>query len=245
MDAPMAEDRGGPTHDAAPAGDAERELDAVAAALSHDLRAPLRAIDGFSQILLADPGAALPEETRRFLALVREAGSELADLLDDLVEVVRVGRVALAARDGVDPARLARELVEAVLEPRARASGREVAWVVGEVPSCHADPALVRRLLEELLDNALKFGGRSVALSWDAAASAYAVADDGIGVDGELSEQAFAIFGRLHAREAYAGTGAGLAVARRIAERHGGRVWGRGAPGAGTTVWFTLGDRTR
>ncbi|MCW2983055.1 MAG: hypothetical protein JWR63_625 [Conexibacter sp.] len=241
MGAQMAEDRGGPTGDAA--ADAARELEAVAAALSHDLRAPLRAIDGFSQILLADHAEALPEETRRFLGLVRDAGSELAERLDDLVDVVRVGRVPLVPRAGVDPARLARELVEAVLEPRAE--GRVVAWVVGEVPVCHADPALVRRLLEELLDNALKFGGREISLLWDDELSAYAVTDDGIGVDGDLPEQAYAIFGRLHGPDAYAGTGVGLAVARRIAARHGGRLWGSGTPGAGTTVWFTLGEGDR
>jgi signal transduction histidine kinase len=222
--------------------DPAQELEALVTALSHDLRAPLRAIDGFSRILLAgDAGDGLPEDTRRFLALVRDAGSELADLLDDLVEIAHVGRVPMAVRD-VDPAQLARELIAAVLEPRAAAAGVEVAWVVGDdVPACRADPVLLRRLLEELLDNALKFGGRRVALGWDAGAGAYVVADDGIGADGELPEAAYAIFGRLHGRDAYPGTGAGLAVARRIAARHGGRLWARGRPGEGLTAWFTVG----
>src|SRR3982751_402817 len=100
--------------------DPEAELDAVAAALAHDLRAPLRAIDGFSRILLAEDAVRddLPEDTRRYLALVRDAGTELAELLDDLVDVVRVGRVGLSVRDGVDVGVLARELVDAVLAPR-------------------------------------------------------------------------------------------------------------------------------
>jgi signal transduction histidine kinase len=223
--------------------DPGEELDAVAAALSHDLRAPLRAIDGFSRILLADEGAAatgLPDDTRRFLALVRDAGSELADLLDDLVDVVSVGRAPLERREGVDPARLARELVEAVLAPRA---GGAVAWVVDDVPACRADPALLRRLLEELLDNALKFtstGPARIAVGWDAEAGAYFVADDGIGADGDLPDQAYAIFGRLHGRDAYAGTGAGLAVATRIAARHGGRLWCAGTPGGGLIARFTI-----
>jgi signal transduction histidine kinase len=220
--------------------DPAQELDAIATALSHDLRAPLRAIDGFSRILLAgDEDAGLPEDTRRFLALVRDAGSELADLLDDLVEIAHVGRVPLDAR-AVDPAQLARELIGAVLGPRAAAGAREVEWVVGDVPACRADPVLLRRLLEELLDNALKFGGGRIELGWDPDAGAYFVADDGIGADGDLPEQAYAIFGRLHGRDAYAGTGAGLAVARRVAARHGGRLWASGRVDAGLTAWFTV-----
>lgn len=220
--------------------DPDDELDALATALAHDLRAPLRAIDGFSQILLADDdGHELPDATRRYLELVRDAGSELADLLDDLVDIVRVTRVPLDVRD-VQPAALARELIEAVLTPRASAAGREVSWVIHDVPPCRADQALTRRLLEELLDNAVKFGAGRVELAWDDDAGAYCVRDDGIGVDGDLPAQALAIFGRLHGRADYPGTGAGLPLASRIAARHGGRLWGSGAVGSGTTVWFTL-----
>jgi two-component system sensor kinase len=221
---------------------AVRELDAIATALAHDLRAPLRAIDGFSRILLANHAETLPDQTQRYLALVRDAGTEVADLLDDLVDVVGMTRVALEPRD-VDPALLARELIDAVFAPRAE--GRDVTWTVGELPPCRADQILLRRLIEELLDNALKFtaphGRARIALVWDEDAEAYAVRDDGIGLDGELPDQAFAIFGRLNGREAFPGTGSGLAIAARIAERHGGRVWGRGTPGGGATVWFTIG----
>jgi signal transduction histidine kinase len=219
-----------------PPSEAEAELDVIAAALAHDLRAPLRAIDGFSRILLG-PGhvGALPADTEKFLALVRDAGAELAELLDDLVDVVRLGRVPLDVRD-VDVGEVARAVIAARDDGAAAVDWR----VAGDVPTCRADPALLRRLLEELVDNAVKFGGRTVSVSWDADRTAYAVADDGIGLDGELPEQALALFGRLHAREAYPGTGAGLALASRIAARHGGRLWGRGAPGAGTTVWFTV-----
>lgn len=237
--------------------DPEDELDAVAAALAHDLRAPLRAIDGFSRILLSEEAVSgLPADTQRYLALVRDAGTELAELLDDLVDVVRVGRVPLAVRDGVDVALLARELVEAVLAPRAAGAGREVEWADGDaLPLCRADPALLRRLLEELLDNAYKFGAERVEVGWDEARRAYFVSDDGIGVPGggaELPEQAYEIFGRLHGRDDYPGTGAGLAIARRIAARHGGRVWvtaradaspgTEGAAARGACAWFTLAE---
>jgi signal transduction histidine kinase len=222
--------------------EAAGELDAIATALAHDLRAPLRAIDGFSRILLANHAETLPDQTQHYLALVRDAGTELADLLDDLVDIVGMTRTPLDVRE-VDPAQLARELIDAVFAPRAE--GREVAWVVDDLPRCHADQTLLRRLIEELLDNALKFtaphGRARIELAFDEQAGAYAVRDDGIGLDGELPEQAFAIFGRLNGREAFAGTGSGLAIAARIAERHGGRVWGHGTPDGGATVWFTIG----
>jgi signal transduction histidine kinase len=221
---------------------AAQELDAIATALAHDLRAPLRAIDGFSRILLANHAETMPDQTQHYLALVRDAGTELADLLDDLVDVVGMTRMELEPRE-VDPALLARELIEAVFEPRAE--GRDVTWTVGELPRCRADQTLLRRLIEELVDNALKFTApherARIELAWDESANAYAVRDDGIGVDGELPDLAFAIFGRLNGREAFDGTGSGLAIATRIAERHGGRVWGRGTPDGGTTVWFTIG----
>jgi two-component system sensor kinase len=224
--------------------DPVKELDAVAAALSHDLRAPLRAIDGFSRILLSEERTAeLPEELRRYLALVRDAGTELAELLDDLVDIVRIGRAVPAPRDGVDVARMAEELIEMVVGPR----GDGVVWAVeaAAMPTCRADPTLLRRLLEELLDNAVKFGARRVEVGWDEGAGAYVVADDGIGVGAgaaELPAQAYEIFGRLHARDAYPGTGAGLAIARRIAALHGGRVWvtGREDGAAGARARFTL-----
>ncbi|HET6505839.1 MAG TPA: ATP-binding protein [Baekduia sp.] len=219
--------------------DPTEELDAVAAALAHDLRAPLRAIDGFSRILLSEErNAELPEDTRRYLALVRDAGTELAELLDDLVDIVRIGRRTPAVEEDVDVGQLSRELIEAVLAPRAQG----VAWTIDDaLPPCRADPALLRRLLEELLDNAVKFGAGHVEVGWDADASAYVVADDGIGVLGELPAQAYEIFGRLHARDAYPGTGAGLAIACRIAALHGGRLWVAGRDGGGACARFTVG----
>lgn len=221
------------------------ELDALASALSHDLRAPLRAIDGFSRILLSEERTgALPEETRRFLELVRDAGSELAELLDDVVDIARVARTPLSVRE-LDVGGLAREQIAAVVGPRLPA-GRSIEWVVAEdTPPVVGDQVLVRRLVMELLDNAVKFGATRVEVGWDEAERAYFVADDGVGWNGarggDLPAQALEIFGRLVGRDEHPGTGAGLALAVRIAARHGGRVWGRAAPaGGGATFWFTL-----
>jgi signal transduction histidine kinase len=220
------------------------ELDALASALSHDLRAPLRAIDGFSRILLSDERVGvLPDETRRFLELVRDAGTELAELLDDVVDVARVTRAPLDVRE-LDVGTLARELIAAVLAPSVPV-GRSVGWVVADgMPRAVGDQVLVRRLLSELLDNAVKFGATRVEVGWDEEAGAWFVADDGAGWrdGGELPSQALEIFGRLVGRDEHPGTGAGLALAVRICARHGGRLWGRAAPaGGGATFWFTLG----
>jgi two-component system sensor kinase len=231
------------TADRAAADAALAELDALAASVSHDLRAPLRAIDGFSEILLADPESGLPEQTRRFLALVRSAGSDLAELFDDLLAVVRAAREPLELVDDIDPALLANEVVDAVLRPRQ--GDRDVTWVIGDVPLCRADARLLRRLLEALLDNALKFTAphptARIEFGFDEATGAYLVRDDGVGFDDALSDTAFRIFGRLHGREAFGGSGIGLAVAARVAARHGGRLWAESAAGAGATLRFTLG----
>jgi signal transduction histidine kinase len=220
------------------------ELDALASALSHDLRAPLRAIDGFSRILLSEERVgALPDETRRFLELVRDAGTELAELLDDVVDVARVVRAPLAPQP-LDVGALASELIAAVLVPRVPV-GRSVEWVVADgMPGAEGDQVLVRRLLVELLDNALKFGAARVEVGFDAAEGAWFVADDGPGWrdGGPLPPQALEIFGRLVGRDEVPGTGAGLALAVRICARHGGRLWARAEPGGGgATFWFTLG----
>jgi signal transduction histidine kinase len=221
------------------------ELDELASALSHDLRAPLRAIDGFSRILLSEERVGgLPDETRRFLELVRDAGTELAELLDDVVDIARVVRAPLEPR-ALDLGAMARELITAVLVPRVPV-GRDVTWVVADgLPGAVGDQAQVRRLLVELLDNAAKFGAERVEVGFDEAERAWFVADDGPGWrgGGELPPQALEIFGRLVGRDEVPGTGAGLALATRICARHGGRLWARATPGdgGGATFWFTLG----
>jgi signal transduction histidine kinase len=217
------------------------ELDALVSSVSHDLRAPLRAIDGFAAVLLGDAErAVLPGDTVRFLELLREASGELAARFDALLEVARAAREPFAPRDGVDVATLAREVVDYVLAPRQ--GDRAVEWVITDVPPCRADPALLRRLLEALLDNALKFTAERerarVELAWDD--GAYVVRDDGIGFDPALADTAFAIFGRLPTERPYPGAGVGLAVAARIAARHGGRVWCDATPGAGAAFRFTI-----
>jgi signal transduction histidine kinase len=217
------------------------ELAAVASAVAHDLRAPLRAIDGFAGVLLAD-GAGMPPDTVRYLALVREASTDLAALLDGLVRVLQVGREPFAPRE-VDPGAIAAEVIELVL--RERQGERDVTWVVGPLPPCRADVPLLRRLLEELLANALTFTAphprARIEIAYDDRARAYVVRDDGIGFDDAQAERAFEVFGRLHAHEGFPGTGVGLAIAARIVGRHCGRIAARSRPGEGAEFSFTLG----
>src|SRR4051794_2897726 len=214
------------------------ELDALITSIGHDLRAPLRAVDGFAGVLLDDAHAdALPDYTRRFLGLVRESSGELAARFDALLEVARLARDPLHIRDGVDVGALGREAIDYVLTPRA--TDRDIAWIVADdLPAARADPALVRRLLLALLDNALKFTGNQarIELAYDATHNAYVVRDDGPGFDPALTPTAMALFGRLQGT----GAGAGLAIATRIAARHGGRLWVETAPGAGAAFFFTL-----
>lgn len=198
----------------------------LATGIAHDVRAPLRAIDGFAGLLLGDD--ALPELTGRYLALVRGAATELGEQVDGIVALLRVGAHA------VRPA-----TVDVAAVARAAAGDRLPVHADG-LPPAIADPALLRRALDELVANAVKAGATRLDVTWDADARAYAVRDDGIGFDGERADRAFRAFGRLHDRERFSGAGVGLALVARIAERHGGRVWATSAPGAGTTIFLRL-----
>jgi len=215
---------------------AHAELDALTASLAHDLRAPLRAVDGFAH-LVAQHAPEMSDAARKAVSLVIQSSRELARLLDALVEVGRIGREELAP-EAVDVADIARRVIAG--RPAARPGDPEVAWTVRGVPPARADPGLVRRLVEALLDNAVRAGAAHVEVAFDDTAGAYVVRDDGEGFDDARAAQAFAIFGRLRAPREGDGPGIGLALAERIVGRHGGRIWARSRPGEGAAIWFTL-----
>jgi light-regulated signal transduction histidine kinase (bacteriophytochrome) len=232
---------------AAELASANRELEAFSYSVSHDLRAPLRAMDGFSRILLEEYADGLPEDAQRYLRLVRDNATQMGRLIDDLLAFSRLSRQELVRRR-VDPAAVARQVMQ---ELAATSDARRVEVQIAELPPTRADPLLLRQVYANLLGNALKFtrdrdpavievGG----LECDGEA-VYTVRDNGVGFDMRYADKLFGVFQRLHRAEDYEGTGVGLAIVQRIIHRHGGRVWAESTPGQGATFFFTLGEAAR
>ncbi len=224
-----------------------RELEAFSYSVSHDLRAPLRTIDGFSQILQEDYEDKLDEEGVDYLGRVRAASKHMADLIDDLLDLSRVGRRPLS-RERVDLSGLVAGIVE---DFRVSEPGRKVEFVTEENVAAWADMGLLKVALENLLGNAWKFTSREpearieFGVQEDAGRPVYFVRDNGAGFDQDYSDKLFGAFQRLHGQEEFEGTGIGLATVARIIHRHGGRVWAEGRVGEGATFYFTLGGRDR
>ena len=226
---------------------ANRELEAFSYSVSHDLRAPLRTIDGFSQILQEDYETALEEEGLDYLGRVRAASAHMAMLIDDLLDLSRVSRRPLR-REPVDLASLATEIIEVL---RAAEPERNVAFVAGRDIKAYGDVSLLKVALENLLGNAWKFTEREeeariefgVDRKPGSLGPIYFVRDNGAGFDQAYSDKLFGAFQRLHGQDEFEGTGIGLATVARIIHRHGGRVWADGEVGEGATFYFTLGSR--
>ncbi len=219
-----------------------KELEAFSYSVSHDLRAPLRSIDGFSQALLEDYADTLDDEGRKYLRYVRESAQEMARLIDGLLSLSRVTRAGLR-RAEVDLAALARRVVE-----RARAADpkRRVEVSIPEGLPATGDPALLDVVLVNLIGNAWKFTSRRAVAHIEVGArsqrgrTVYFVRDDGAGFDMAHAGKLFGAFQRLHASREFEGTGIGLATVQRIVHRHGGEVWAEGEVGVGATFYFTL-----
>lgn len=220
---------------------ANKELEGFSYATSHVLRAPLRAIDGFSNILLQDYGEKLDSEGRRLLGVVRESNQEMAEAIDGILEFLRLGQSGLSlATIGMNEAvRLALE----ELEPKTR--GRKLKILLSPLPDVVADKAMIHRVWTTLLDNAIKFTTPKVEATIeigaipDRAETVFYVRDDGVGFDMAYAAKLFGVFNRLHGSE-FAGNGMGLAIVQRIVARHGGSVWAEGKPNEGATFYFTL-----
>ncbi|HLF99106.1 MAG TPA: PAS domain-containing protein [Acidimicrobiia bacterium] len=225
--------------------DANRELETFSYSVSHDLRAPLRAIDGFADLLVNRHLDGLAPEAVEFLGLIRDAAKRMSLLIDDLLEFSRLGRHDLQ-RSPCDVRALVDEAIAIVQPPGAPGI---VDFIVHDLPYCEADVPLVRQVFVNLLSNAVKFTRRAPTARVEVGARVsgspqdpvYFVRDNGIGFDMTYVERIFGVFERLHVQEEYEGTGVGLATVRRVVERHGGRVWAESAPDAGATFFFTLG----
>jgi signal transduction histidine kinase len=221
---------------------ANKELEAFSYSISHDLRAPLRAIHGFSRILLEEHAPHLADEARRYLHLVRDNAQHMGELIDDLLTFARLSRQPLK-RQRVVCADLVRQVLG---ELNGEHAGRRVDITVGDLPLCQADPTLLKQVLVNLCANALKFTRqREVAVIEIGCREAggervYFVKDNGIGFDMQYVGKLFGVFQRLHRADEYDGTGVGLAIVQRIIHRHGGRVWAEAAVNQGATFSFTL-----
>ncbi len=218
-----------------------KELDAFTYSVSHDLRAPLRAIDGFSRILLKQHGAAMPDEARDYLKLVRDNTVQMGQLVDDLLAFSRLGRKPISKQE-MRPALIVEQVVG---EARQHAEGRCVNVSVGKLPTVRGDPALLKQVFVNLVGNAFKYTRQRAEAEVEIGARAidgeqvFYVRDNGVGFDMKYADKLFGVFNRLHRAEDFEGTGVGLAIVQRIIERHGGRVWADAAVDKGATFYFT------
>lgn len=218
-----------------------KELESFSYSVSHDLRSPLRAIDGYSQILGEDYADRLDEEGRRLLGVVRESSQKMGVLIDELLAFSRLGRTTIAPTR-LDTSALVKESIEEL-----RAADRRPARIdVARLPAAWGDRTLLKQVWINLLSNALKYTGTRdtpvieiSGLEQDHEV-VYCVRDNGVGFDMQYYDKLFGVFQRLHSAEEFPGTGVGLAIVQRIVARHGGRIWADSKPGEGATFWFAL-----
>ena len=216
-----------------------QELESFTYSVSHDLRAPLRAIDGYARMLDEDYANRLDVEAQRLIGVVRANARRMGQLIDDLLAFSRLGRQQ-PTRVRLDMSALAREAADELR------GGRPATIAVAPLPSAQADHALLRQVWTNLIGNALKYSAKQAEARVDIGAreeageNVYWVRDNGAGFDMRYAEKLFGVFQRLHRADEFEGTGVGLAIVQRIVARHGGRVWAEGAPGAGACFYFSL-----
>jgi signal transduction histidine kinase len=221
---------------------ANKELEAFAYSVSHDLRAPLRSIDGFSQVILEDYAGKLDAEGEDYLHRLRAASQRMGHLIDDMLKLSRVTRGSMR-REKVNLSALAHTITD---ELRQYQPERLVEFVIAEGLSASGDAQLLEVVLENLLENAWKFTGKHdharIEFGYAEAngKGAYFVRDNGVGFDMAYADKLFGAFQRLHSSAEFEGTGIGLATVQRIIHRHGGQVWGKGVVEQGATFYFTL-----
>ena len=225
--------------------EANKELEGFSYSVSHDLRAPLRTIDAFSRIVEEDHGSSLNDEGRRSLTIVRKAVAQAGELIDDLLEFSKLGRQGMSFRL-VNMTELAREAVD---DLRILQEGRQVDLTIRDLPSCQGDRRFLKLVWTNLITNAFKYTKNRkearIEVGWmpdDASTDSviYYVKDNGVGFNMAYAHKLFGVFQRLHRREDFDGTGVGLAVVRRIVQRHDGRVWAEGKVDEGATFYVSL-----
>jgi len=225
---------------------ANRELESFAYTVSHDLRAPLRAIDGYTKILLEDYAPLLDDEGRRVCSVISGGARTMGRLIEDLLSFSRVGRVEMQSLT-VDMGALAHRAFNELTTPGDR---QRIDFRVASLPPAQGDPSLLRQVWANLVGNAVKFSsGRERAVIEVSAETGdngpvYSIRDNGAGFDMRYADKLFGVFQRLHGAHEFEGTGVGLAIVQRIVQRHGGRIWGEGETDRGAVFHFTLGEST-
>jgi len=221
---------------------ANNELEAFSYSVSHDLRAPLRAVDGFTRMLVEDHAPALGSEGQRICGVIRQETQRMGVLIDDLLRFSRVGRTSMNVSP-IDMSALATEAFHALTTP---ADQSRIEWEVQGLPPVAGDLSMMRQVWVNLISNAIKFSSRiprariAVTGRQEDRECVYAVCDNGAGFDTRYAERLFGVFQRLHSSKEFEGTGVGLAIVQRIIRRHGGRIWAESEPGKGASFQFSL-----
>jgi PAS domain S-box-containing protein len=237
---------------------ANKELEAFSYSVSHDLRAPLRHIGGFSKLLVEEFGSTLDANAQHYVERIQSGTQKMGVLVDELLNLARVGRHALS----LQPTRLNSIVAEVVAILQPDSQGRQVEWAIADLPAVDCDPVLVKQVFQNLLANALKFTRPRVSAAGTSRAGTRAptlrtvievshkdqdgqpvfmVRDNGVGFNMKYVDKLFGVFQRLHSAEEFEGTGIGLVTVQRIVHKHGGRVWAEGEPDKGASFYFTLG----
>lgn len=223
--------------------EANKELESFSYSVSHDLRAPLRHIQGYVELLKEDAGDRLSDEARRFLQTISTSSLRMGQLIDDLLAFSRMGRTELGDRT-VQLDGLARDVIR---DLELASQGRAIAWEIAALPPVAGDAAALKQVLANLIGNAVKYTrlvpAARIAIGCEGEADGllvFFVRDNGAGFDMQYAHKLFGVFQRLHRAEEFEGTGIGLATVRRIVQRHGGRAWAQGQPGRGATFYFSL-----
>jgi K+-sensing histidine kinase KdpD len=220
-----------------------KELESFAYSVSHDLRAPLRHVVGFSELLQKQAASSLDDKSRRYLQTILESAKRMGNLIDDLLGFSRIGR-AETRRTTVNLEQLVREVIAELGQER---SGRDIAWKIGALPVCYGDRSMLKVALVNLVSNAVKFTRMRTPAEIEIGCAEEGqndtevfIRDNGAGFDMQYANKLFGVFQRLHRSEEFEGTGIGLATAQRIIHRHGGKIWAEGAVDRGATFYFSL-----
>jgi PAS domain S-box-containing protein len=225
--------------------EASKELESFSYSVSHDLRAPLRHVSGFVELLKQNSADRLDEHGQHYLETIAESATDMGTLIDDLLAFSRMGRAAMTM-ERLDLGDMVREYI-ADLDNGTKERGIE--WIIGELPAVHADRSMMRQILANLLGNAVKYTRKrerpriEVGAYPDDGEVVVFVRDNGVGFDMAYVDKLFGVFQRLHDATEFEGTGIGLANVRRVISRHGGRTWAEGAVGQGATFYFSLPNR--